>query len=120
MSSANRLLLIIAATFVAAGSLEPQLPHPGQFPNEIGVVLTFVFAALLFSWCKADAASRNVSPPAGAPLLVALICPIGVPYYLFRTRPWRDAWVATGKAVAFLVLINALYWLSFYVSARVP
>ena len=120
MSSANRLLLGIAATFVVTGIVEPHLPNPGQFPNEIGVAQIFVLAGLLFAWCKADAASRGVRPPAGAPLLVALFALIGVPYYFFRTRPWRTALLDTGRALGFLAITYALYYGCFYVSARVP
>jgi len=66
---------------------------------------TFVFAALLFSWCKADAHLRGINPPRGAPMLVGLFAIIGVPYYYFRTRPWRTALWHCVKAAGFILAI---------------
>jgi hypothetical protein len=74
---------------------------------------------LLFSWCKADAFARGIPTPAGASLLVALFAPVGVPYYLFRTWPWRAALRAIGKALAFYGLVTVLYVGCFYCSARI-
>jgi len=120
VSHVSRLLLAMLSTFVLAGILEPHLPLPGQPFNEIGLVESLAFALLVFAWCKADAAAHNVPLPGGARLFAALFPPIGVPYYFFRTRPWRSALADTGKAVTFIVVAFAIQWGCFYVSARVP
>jgi hypothetical protein len=119
VSAANRLLLVIAATFAGAGVLEPHFPRPGEPFNEISLAQSIAFAVLLFAWCKADAASRSIRPPRGAPILVALVAPIGVPYYFFRTRPGRTALRDIGKAVIFFGILCALYYGCYYLSARV-
>lgn len=96
------LLLVIAATRLISGFIEPFAPSYGQVHNEVTLPHAIVLAILLFAWCKSHAMANGVSPlPAGSPLLVAVLAPVGVPYYLFRAFPWRRALLGTGFALGF-------------------
>ena len=84
--------------------------------NDIGLLHGIILAVLMFSWCKADAAARNLTAPKGAALAVGLIAPLGLPYYLFRTRHWKAAAIAILKAIGFLVVCILLWSGSMWVS----
>lgn len=103
MTRDHVLLLIMAATWLIVGFVEPFTPSYGEFYNEASLPHTVVLALLLFAWCKAHAARIGRIPPVGAPLLVALLTPVGVPYYFFRTFDWRRASVAVLKALLFFI-----------------
>jgi hypothetical protein len=109
MTRVRVILLAILASFVLSGLAEPFLPNPDNPYNAIGVVHTIIVAVLLYVWCKADAASRGVEVPPMAAVFVALFAFIGVPYYFFRSRPWRQAALSTLLAVVFLIVTLALY-----------
>src|SRR5262245_32942860 len=97
------------ATWPIAGFVEPFTPGYGRVQNEVSLIHTFVLAILLFAWCKAHAAARGITPPTAAPLLVAVIAPIGLPYYLFRAFPWRTAIASLGKSLLVVLLCVLLY-----------
>lgn len=108
MSRPRLFLLLLALSFFFAGLADAFVSTP-QSPNSIvAFVHTFFIAALVYLWCKADAAERRTPPPAGAPLFAALLPPLGVPVYFFRSRPLRPALVATALALVFLVLLVSL------------
>jgi len=100
-----------------ASLVEPHLPNAGQSLNAVTVAHSFVVAVLLFAWCKADAASRGITPPAASPVLVAFVAPIGVPYYFIRSMSWRAAAIAILKAVLFLAAVTLLGEGAYYISA---
>lgn len=68
-------------------------------------------SVLLFMWCKADMAERDLTPPPGAALFVGLLAPLGVPYYFFRALPWRRAAIATGLALCAFIGMQATWQL---------
>ncbi len=73
---------------------------------------------LLHLWCKADAKDRHVDLQFFPSVLVALLFPIGVPYYFLRTYPRRLALLHIGLAVMFaaacLAVAKVTYMLVFY------
>ena len=97
------LLLAIAATWLVGGFIEPFTPSFGQPYNEATLPHAVVLSVLLFAWCKSHAATLGVVPPMGAPLLVGLIAPVGIPYYFFLAFSWRRALLAMGKTLLFAV-----------------
>ena len=104
MNRARWLLVAIVGSYLAAGLVEPHLPNYGRVWNEAAVAHTFILMILMFAWCRADAEHRGISP-GHYPFFVALFPPVGVPYYFFRTLPWRKALVASLKAVAFVLVL---------------
>jgi len=102
-------LVLIAVSFLASGVAEGYMALLGRVLNEAAVAHLFVLAVLSFAWCKADVSARNIKEPSGSALLVGLIALVGVPLYFFRSRPTKDAALATARAVAFFVLCGALY-----------
>jgi hypothetical protein len=116
----NRLLVAMGGISAVVGVLEPHVSQPGSPLSPLVAAYTLVMAILLFTWCKADAAARGIAVPAAAPILVALIAVIGVPYYFFRTMPFGRALSATGRAVLFFFLLIVLQGVCAFVSGRVP
>jgi apolipoprotein N-acyltransferase len=104
MTTDRWILVAILASFLLVGLIEVHMPHAGQFYSEAGTAHMFVLAVLLFMWCRADAERRGIKPPTAAPLLVAAVSLIGVPYYFFRTLPWRKAMLACLKALGFILI----------------
>src|SRR5215469_10114012 len=87
MGKRSALIVSFAVLSVAAGIFTAYTQHERVDPSVVTFATIFPFAALLFAWCKADAADRGIEPPTGAPLLVALFALIGIPYYYFRILP---------------------------------
>ncbi len=71
-------------------------PHYG----DVGYV-TYVFGllacAFTSAWFRADAAAEGVRPPRDFDVLVFLVAPLAVPYYLLRYRGWRRGLMALAK-----------------------
>lgn len=116
MITAQRLVVAMGGMFAIAGVLEPHVAHAATPLSSVGTAHTLVMAALLFLWCKADAAGRGIRPPTGAPLLVALIAIVGVPYYFFKVLPTSGALIAIGKAALLFLLLLVVYAACFLLS----
>jgi len=114
MTKPHLLLVLIAASFLVGGLVEPFFPHAGQPFNGVSTVQNIIVAILGFAWCKAHASSRRITAPSGSGLFVALFAPIGVPVYFFRSMPWRTVSIATLKAIAYFVVLVALLEAGFY------
>lgn len=115
MSRHSLLVVLLTLSFLVAGLVEPLDPHAPY--SAAGLVHTVIIAILLYSWCKADAAARQAEPPGVAALLVAFVPPLGIPYYLLRSRPWRKAFLAIAAAAGLLVLQLVLFEVGYAVSA---
>lgn len=119
MSTANRLLVAMAGTFGVVGVIEPHVPHVGTPLSPLDTAHGLVMAVLLFSWCRADAAARGLRPPAAAPILVALIAIVGVPYYFIRVLPFPRALAAIGKSLLFFLMLLVVYFVCYFLSVKV-
>ena len=111
------ILLLLTLSFLVAGVAEPLTPATGGPASIAGLVHSFIIAILCFSWCKADAAVRNVNARGGA-VFAALLPPIGLPVYFFRTRPTREAFLSCVKALLFFLLSVGLFAAGFYVALK--
>jgi hypothetical protein len=80
MTSSRKFVLGMVLLWGATGLIEPHTPHAGEPFNEVAFIQMVVWAVLLFGWVKSHAKLNQISPPAGAPLLAALLPPVGVPY----------------------------------------
>jgi len=119
LTTVNRLLVAMGGISAVVGVVEPHVSHVGSPLSPLVTAYTVVMAILLFTWCKADASARGIVAPVAAPILVALIAIIGVPYYFFRTMPFGRALRATGKALLFFLLLIVLQGACSFVSGRV-
>ena len=112
----------IIAMFIlsaALGVLQAYVQVIGEDARIAVMASMFGFAPLLFSWCKADAAHRGITPPLGAPLLVGMFALVGIPYYFLRTMPLRQALIFTARAAGVFVLMGITTGVAAAVAARV-
>src|SRR5438270_442789 len=98
------LLVLLGVSFFVVGLIEPFTSRPGDLHSPLSILHIVAIAVLLYMWCKADAAARNAIPRNGAALFAVLFPPLGVPFYLFQSRPWRKALLGVGLAIALLML----------------
>jgi hypothetical protein len=105
MTRPRSLIISMFTLSAALGVLQAYVRLLGEDQRVIVMVSMFTFAPLLFSWCKADAACRGITPPLGAPLLVGLFALVGVPYYFLRTMRLRQALISTGRALGVFLLM---------------
>ena len=113
MSRSRLMLLLLAGSFLLAGIVEPFSATAGEPMSGAGFVHSFVIAILCFTWCKADAAARGVTARGGA-VFAALLPPIGLPFYFFRTRPAMQAFLSCAKALLFFLFCVGLFVLGLY------
>jgi hypothetical protein len=118
MTAVRWILLIMAMSFAISGFTEPLLPNYEQPFNAISTAHTFLLILLYYMWCVADAAARGIQPPRWAPLLTALLLPVGVPYYFFKTMPGRQAALYTLAAAGFFILLMLVYFAAFEAGMR--
>lgn len=104
---------LFALLWIVSGIVEPYSSAEGEVVSVVGLVHAFLGALLLFFWCKAHAASRGIEAPTGSAPLIFFFALVGVPVYFFRTMPWRDALIATLKALAFSLMCMTLYTAAF-------
>jgi hypothetical protein len=102
------LLVLIAASFLLVGLIEPFTARPADLHSPLSIMHMVAVAVLVYMWCRADAAARNAAPRNGISVLAAVLPPLGVPIYLFQSRHWKKALVSVSLAVAFLVLLVVL------------
>ena len=112
MNRPNVLVAMLLASFFLAGLFEPKFLPRSPTAAEIAEYCVSTF--LVFAWCKADAVHRGIRPPIGAPVLCAFVPPLGLPYYFFRTRPWRSALLGLLKALGIFVLTAMLFCAGAY------
>jgi hypothetical protein len=91
-------------------------------PDRIGPLLLLplyslgvAIPAAIYSWCQADIAERNLPYPAGTPILVGIIPPVGLLIYFARTRPPLGAIAGITKSALFIGLCIASMQLGAYV-----
>jgi hypothetical protein len=118
LTDAHKLLFVLGSTYIAAGAIAPHLRSLDRSPDSLLLAQAFVVSALLFRWCRVDAQERRVKH--ATPLLLALVPPVGLPYYFFRTRPVGKAFGSLGKSLLFYLATAIVYDVCFLLSARVP
>ena len=100
MNAPTRILALslgLVVLLALIDALQPTLAASGA----LDLPAAAVFAACAFAWVRADARERRIEAPKGSALLAALVIPIGVPVYLFRTLGFKRGSWATLKAIAF-------------------
>ena len=118
MTSSRKFVVGMLLLWGITGLIEPHTPNAGEPFNEIAVVQMVVWAVLMFGWVKAHAKQNQISPPAGAPLLAALLPPLGVPYYAFRGYGFLRGAKLVGLSLLMMIVMFAVYLALFEVSAN--
>ncbi len=77
--------------------------YPGQIYTPSDIFFILVNAFLIFWWYVLDAREKNYKRHPFLDVSVIALSILGLPYYFFRTRPIKNALVAT--LVLFLVLL---------------
>lgn len=104
MNRPRWILLALALSFLVVGVADAFVPPlRSKDYTAFDVVHVFLISALCYMWCRADGLVRGVPAPGRSALLAGVFPVLGIPVYLFRTRPWRRALLATLGAAAFLV-----------------
>jgi hypothetical protein len=99
------VLILMFATFVVAGVVEHFVPEGVPGNRAIALSHTIVFTILCASWCQADAASRASTLTRGTLWSIVLLLPIGLSYYLFRSRRPREALRALALSLCFFLVL---------------
>jgi apolipoprotein N-acyltransferase len=110
-------LIGIAALFAASGAVAPQLRDASD-ERGLGFIFSLPCSIFLFVWCKAHAGARGIDPPTASTPLVALLAPIGVPYYFLRSMPLPAALWAIVKSICYFIGVTFLAGGAAYVSSR--
>lgn len=114
MRRSTLYLVLLAASNIVAGVLEPLALPRGEVYSPYALVQALLGAVLIHAWCRAHSRERHTLPPAGAAILCAFIPPIGLPYYMIRTYPLPRAVLGIGKVIAFFAFSLALFYGAFY------
>jgi hypothetical protein len=117
MKRSYRWLLVMAVIFLALGAF---LSRRGDSPYDAltRFIGAFAIPIALYAWCQADIAEHRFSYPAGTPILVAWLFPLGLPIYFLRTRPFFRAMVSLVVASILYVLYSLLMWVGQYARAH--
>jgi len=98
--------LITCAALGLLGGLTGIAQRDEQAFSFIAGVPTMVF---IYLWCRAESLERGVLPRSGLTMFAALVAPLGVPFYLWRTRPTVGAALkAIGWSLAFYLLASVV------------
>jgi hypothetical protein len=107
------LIVVLHVAWAAQKQAEAWLSWPdGDMSRMLGS--SFYFAPLLVlihMWRRSDSKERDVSLSLVPAVLVPAIFPVGIPYYFFRTYPFRPALAHFGLAVLFAAICFAALWL---------
>lgn len=118
LTPSRQYLLAMLLLTIAVGLVEPFLPDPGEQMNAIGMIQTFVMAFLLFGWTRAHRRQHQVNSAPAAALLIALIAPVGIPYYAFVAYGFKRGSLLVVQAIGFFILLVVCYCLIFTLSTQ--
>jgi hypothetical protein len=108
------LAAVVAFQFLH-GLIVPDPLRAGVLGGVTIWVLSVALPVAFYSWCQADILERNISYPAGTPILVGVFPPVGLPIYFLRTRTMLGALFGIGKSLLFVALCLAMYHAGEYV-----
>ena len=91
------------------GFVDALLLRGSKGSSPLVLIYAFCLATIIYNWCKVDAASRNVKPPAGISILAAFLLPVGMPVYFFCTRPPGRALVSIFKGGILFAMLTLAY-----------
>lgn len=94
----NKILLSLFSAHVLAGVLAGLLEQASREQGLVEYGLSIALIIAIYVWCKSDANSRKPGLVGRWALWSALLSPVVLPVYLFKTRPPRQAFKMLAKA----------------------
>jgi hypothetical protein len=110
MDQPRRILYLVIAIVIGMAFVDTLVPWATIHEGAMNVISSLIFSLCAFAWVKADAQARGIEPPLGSALFAALMIPIGVPVYLFRTLGARHGAWSSLKAFGFIFLAGGIYF----------
>lgn len=83
-------------------------PALAQDPN-VRLLVAAGVGVLAMIWAQFDARSRGLELPPLVAIGLVLLAAAVVPYWLFRTRPVQEAWIAIGRFLLWLLVLILLF-----------
>ena len=84
----------------------------GQVPRSWDLLFNLSQAALVYHWLREDARAQGVQRTLGLSGLVILLAPLGVPIYLWRSRPRSQRAKALLRFAGYVLAACACYLLA--------
>lgn len=117
MKRSGKHLVAVLIASAAVGAFSPA-PQSNSAWTAVGwIVASLAFSINLYAWCKADIVERDLPYPAGIPVLVGHLFPIGVPLYFIITRTAGRALLSIVAALGFAALCFLLVAVGTYANA---
>jgi len=101
MTGKTRTLLALGILHLLAGFAIGLSPQSGK---AIFLALSLASTVATYIWCRQD--RRERSYPHGSALWAAVLPPVGLPVYHFRTRGLRGGFIAIVKALLYYLLLG--------------
>ena len=112
MHAFHKLLMLFAVSFFVSGAFDGYFP---QFENVNALMHGLFICFMLFALCTEHINKHEVSPPKGSKILCALIPPIGVPYYSWKSFGFKIGTVKVLYSIIFFAFSMVVYFGGWYV-----
>ena len=97
------LYLLLALAALHGAGTEFYMARNLQPPQAFGLLFTFAFVGLCYSWYRTDSRLRSFPRTTLQGSMVVVFPPLAVPFYLFKSRPKNSRLRSILKAGAFIV-----------------
>ena len=104
----RQVLLVLMASFFFSGLIEIAFKFSTDQINLVSILGGLLTAILCAIWCQTDAHFRGETLPRGTVPLVFLLPIVGIPLYLWRTRPHNTFPLYCLKLLGFVFLCGFL------------
>jgi len=107
MTRSRRILIAWLVAYAALGLIGGITGLSHRDEQAFGFIAGVPAMVCIYLWCRAESLERGVLPRSGLTMFAALVAPLGVPWYLWRTRPTAKAALKSiGWALGFYVLVS--------------
>lgn len=108
MKLSRRILVVLGCAHMAAGLVLPFLPEAGHADVLLNGGLSCATIAAIYMWCRQESLERGTLPPGRSAVWAALLSPVFMPVYFFRTRAMGPAFKLSAKAYGYYLGISVL------------
>ena len=107
--STRRTLVALALAYAVVGAAAGFLRIAPKHERVVDLILNVVTVIAIYSWCRADLLRRSPVPTGRWALWAALLSPLVLPIYFFRTRPPVAAVKSLAKAVGGYIALTLVF-----------